>query len=32
MHAWLVREVGEPDGGVTIDYLLYFLVRFEGGC
>jgi predicted outer membrane repeat protein len=23
---------GSPDGGVTIDDLLYFLARFEGGC
>jgi hypothetical protein len=23
---------GTPDGGVTIDDLLYYLVRFESGC
>jgi hypothetical protein len=23
---------GTPDGGVTIDDLLYYLLRFEAGC
>jgi hypothetical protein len=26
------RRTGTPDGGVTIDDLLYFMTRFEAGC